>query len=154
MTASACPCGSKKPYPRCCRPIHAGAASERPEQLMRARYSAFVQGEVDFLVRTHRPSDGSAVDREGIERTSRETDWRGLSVLGRGMTGEDRGWVEFAARFRGPDGSRGFLHERSEFVREGGDWFYVGGAPGKPRAPHTLCLCGSGKKTKKCCGRA
>jgi SEC-C motif-containing protein len=49
----------------------------------------------------------------------------------RGGPFDDEGTVEFRAhhRHRFRDG-RGVQHEVSRFVREGGRWFYVDGAPG------------------------
>ncbi|WOG30411.1 YchJ family metal-binding protein [Endozoicomonas sp. 8E] len=43
-------------------------------------------------------------------------------------------------------------HERSDFIREQGRWYFIypdipTSLPGRNEA----CLCGSGKKYKKCC---
>ena len=47
------------------------------------------------------------------------------------------------------------LEERSRFVRENDHWFYLDGehsvTPLKP-GRNDPCLCGSGRKFKKCCG--
>ncbi|MEL6189375.1 MAG: YchJ family metal-binding protein [Myxococcota bacterium] len=63
-----------------------------------------------------------------LEQESRAREEEGASCQGRRSS--QNSTEEFAARFRSPDGSRGSLPERSEFVREGGEWFYVIGAPG------------------------
>ena len=44
-----CPCGSAKPYSQCCEPLIRGERALTPEALMRARYSAYVNTEVDFI---------------------------------------------------------------------------------------------------------
>ena len=45
-----CPCKSGKKFGECCRPIISGEAKAKTaEELMRARYSSYVTGDVDFL---------------------------------------------------------------------------------------------------------
>ena len=45
-----CPCGSGNDYKSCCEPIIQGKkAAETAEQLMRARYTAHVKVDVDFI---------------------------------------------------------------------------------------------------------
>jgi SEC-C motif-containing protein len=44
-----CPCGGGK-FAACCRPVIGGEArASTPEQLMRARYSAYAMGAIEFL---------------------------------------------------------------------------------------------------------
>lgn len=90
---------------------------------MRSRYSAFALGLDEYLLRSWhsstRPSDC------GFDET---LEWRRLlieSVEGGGPF-EDSGSVTFTAIARGAEG-RFEQRERSEFVREGGHWFYVDG---------------------------
>jgi SEC-C motif-containing protein len=46
-----CPCGSGAAFAACCEPIINGTReSQTAEELMRARYSAFVTGAIDFIV--------------------------------------------------------------------------------------------------------
>jgi SEC-C motif-containing protein len=50
------------------------------------------------------------------------------------------------------------MHELSDFVFEAGKWLYTNGTILKGSGEFTPernshCLCGSGKKFKKCCGR-
>jgi SEC-C motif domain protein len=91
---------------------------------MRSRYSAFARGDADYLYRTWhprtRPVDAS-VDPGVI--------WTGLEVTDvvAGNTDDDRGEVEFTARFESA-GRCGELHERSRFERRAGRWFYVDAA--------------------------
>ena len=45
-----CPCKSGKNFGDCCGPIIAGTAkAETAEALMRARYSSYVTGDIEFL---------------------------------------------------------------------------------------------------------
>jgi SEC-C motif-containing protein len=88
---------------------------------MRARYSAFVRGDVPYLLRTwHSSQRPAALDLEAQAR------WLGLEVRNVRQTGPDRAEVEFVARFR-LQGRAVRQHERSRFVREQGCWFYVDG---------------------------
>ena len=45
--SKACPCASGRLYADCCEPYHCGSALEpTAESLMRARFSAYVKGQV------------------------------------------------------------------------------------------------------------
>ncbi|MBD3322328.1 MAG: hypothetical protein GF350_14605, partial [Chitinivibrionales bacterium] len=72
-----------------------------------------------------------------------------------------QGVVEFIARYI-EDDERKYIHERANFVREKGKWLYKDGAivpaaqyvRDKPKTGRNdPCICGSGKKYKKCCGK-
>ena len=125
---------------------------------MRSRYSAFVLGQVDYLVDTLHPSRRRPQDRENLEAAVASRRWLGLRILGRseGRAADPAGTVEFEATYE-ESGRRGTLHERSRFVREGERWYYVSGvhdnlpSPKKPKR-NEPCWCGSGKKYKKCHG--
>ncbi|GHA48729.1 YchJ family protein [Photobacterium aphoticum] len=165
---SSCPCGNKRPLAECCQPIHQHPAlATHPEQLMRARYSAHVLGLVDFVVSTYHPSCEAEQHREAIAE-SVNSKWLGLDVINSEIADNGEGFVEFQAFYR--DGKEEYcLHERSRFLREelNGEqqWFYIDGEYPEPEAPATItpavsdkigrndpCVCGSGKKYKKCCG--
>ena len=125
---------------------------------MRSRYTAYVRGQIDYLVATHDEATRSTVDVAAVARWSRETQWRGLEILDTQAGGEfdDTGVVEFVAR--GVTGGRRFAQrERSRFRRVAGAWVYVDGnsrgeavraSPAVGR--NELCPCGSGKKYKHC----
>lgn len=125
-----CPCGSGATYDACCGPLHRGAAPARtPEELMRSRYSALALGDVDHLFRTWHPrTRPPRLVEDGLDASRT---WTRLVVLGSGEgPGEDEGWVEFEAHYRGPHaagGRPGVQHERSRFVRRAGRWVYVDG---------------------------
>ncbi|WP_370247144.1 YchJ family protein [Nocardioides sp.] len=110
-----CPCGGAA-YATCCGPLHSGARlpapPQTPEALMRSRYSAFVRGDVGYLVRTWHPRTRPAeltLDPDVV--------WTGLVVH---EAGED--WVEFSAHHRD-----GVLRERSRFAVRAGRWLYLDG---------------------------
>ena len=117
----ACPCGGKV-FATCCWPYHSGAAvADTPEKLMRARYSAYVTMDEDYLRATWHPS--TRPDDEAL--TSPFLKWLGLEIKAVKQQGE-QGTVHFVARCR--EGGRGRrMEEISRFVFEDGLWFYVDG---------------------------
>jgi SEC-C motif-containing protein len=134
---------------------------------MRARFAAHVLKLVDFVIQTYHPSCQADAEREGIAE-SVNLDWTRLEVVDAPETEVDEGFVEFKAYMQ-EDGAEHCMHERSRFVREAGQWYYIDGAFPEPAndnptaekpQPATSskvgrndpCPCGSGKKYKKCCG--
>jgi SEC-C motif-containing protein len=160
-----CPCGTQTSYEECCGKYHSGQASaETAEKLMRSRYSAFVVGDGDYLKATIAAEYRAGFDVSSIYTD--ETQWVGLEIVDKvaGDILDNSGQVEFIARFI-ENGRNGQLHERSNFSRREGKWFYVDGefmttkpsqnssGPGTDKVGRNdPCHCGSGKKYKKCCG--
>ncbi|WP_314224187.1 YchJ family protein [Streptomyces zaehneri] len=115
-----CPCGLPAAYEACCGRYHSGAeAAPGAEALMRSRYSAFVRGDVGYLLRTWHPR--TRPERLELDPGMR---WTGLEIIGTadGSAFHTTGTVEFRASYRG-----GALHERSRFERVAGAWVYVDG---------------------------
>jgi SEC-C motif-containing protein len=145
--------------------VHKGERhASSPEELMRSRYSAYVLGDIDYIVATHHPDLRDEVDREASEQWSSDADWQGLEIVktGGGGPDDDRGYVEFIAYYK-LDGEDCEHHEHAEFAKIDDTWFFEDGhtVPGKPVVRDTPkvgrnapCPCGSGKKYKKCCGGA
>jgi len=159
---SNCPCGSAAAYAECCEPIITGARhAATAEELMRARYTAHVKVEIDFLYNSTHPDHRKGYDHKGTKRWAEESQWHGLQIVATTQGGEkdDRGEVEFVARFRDKNGIRAH-HEVGQFERLKGKWLFTEGIMVKPK-PMTAnkvgrndpCTCGSGKKYKTCCGR-
>jgi SEC-C motif-containing protein len=118
-----CPCGLGDPYDTCCGRLHRGeVTAATAERLMRSRYTAFVVGDVGYLLASWLPST------RPVELTLDEAvRWVRLDVLDtvRGGFLDTTGEVEFTARYRvGSD--RSVLRERSLFVRDDGRWVYQG----------------------------
>lgn len=93
-------------------------------ELMRSRFEAFRRADADWLLRTwHRSTRPRTLDLADNPR------WRGLQIVETvdGGPDDDEGVVEFRATYLQDSGGVGVLHERSRFVREGGQWFYVDG---------------------------
>jgi SEC-C motif-containing protein len=120
----ACPCGSGEPLGRCCLPLHQGERrAATAEQLMRARYSAYAVGDLDYVWQTWHPRTRPAALTPDGGLT-----WTGLQIIDTvyGLAGDQAGEVEFRASFR--DGRRsGTLHERSQFAVRADRWFYLDG---------------------------
>ncbi len=126
--AEPCPCGRPDSqgrglaYARCCAPAHSGQQpAPDAETLMRSRYSAFVRGDVPYLLATWhtRTRPASLEVQEGAK-------WLGLDIRAHRSTGTDTAEVEFVARFR-VAGRAVRQHELSRFVREEGRWYYIDG---------------------------
>jgi len=131
-----CHCGSGQPFIDCCSPILDGSRqAATPEQLMRARYSAFCLQDIAFLGQSLHPDHREDHDEVATRRWASNADWLGLEILSKAqpLASGDTDHVEFVATFR----EKGVVrkhHEKSEFKRH-------------------PCPCGSGKKFKKCCGK-
>lgn len=156
-----CPCGSGRPFSDCCEPIISGTReSETAEELMRARYSAFVTGAIDFIVSSTHSRTRKEIDLPFIREWSETSTWRGLEISETKVVNENKAFVSFEARFtqKGEDLEH---REKSLFEREEGLWRFVTGDELKnptvryetPRpGRNDPCPCGSGKKYKKCHG--
>ncbi len=121
---SACPCGRGVDYSACCGRHHAGQPATNAEDLMRSRYSAYVLADGDYLLDTwHASTRPASLDFSDAAQTR----WLGLEVKRYEPVTADTARVEFVARYRIGGGRAERLHERSDFVRENGRWFYLQG---------------------------
>ena len=68
-----CACDLDKTYSECCSPMHEGADAATPEELVRARYTAYAYRLPDFLMAT--------TDPEGSEYEADAAGWK-RSLLG------------------------------------------------------------------------
>ena len=157
-----CPCGVGESYESCCEPIIKGGRPATAEALMRARYTAYARGEIDFLMDSLHPDAAKDSDRKSTEVWAKSADWQGLEILtvSGGKEKDDTGIVEFVAKFS-IKGQLQRHHERAEFRRHRGSWTFYDGKqihPGPVEGPliklgrNDACPCNSGKKFKKCCG--
>jgi len=128
---------------------------------MRARYTAFAKEEIDFLTESLHPKARADHNPAEVREWARTATWLGFELVGTEGGGEkdDRGFVEFIARYKLNDKVVQH-HERAEFVKEDGKWFFADGKMvsqkpiyrDEPKVGRNdLCPCGSGKKYKKCC---
>ena len=160
-----CPCGSGKEYHACCGPLHSGEAqANTAEALMRSRYSAFAKGKIPYILDTVHPDKRSEHNEKEIRSWSANSTWHGLEIVDTkfGLKTDDEGTVEFIAHFT--DKNRRLRHhELAQFKKHEDRWYFYDGSAVKPKtvireAPkvgrNDPCICGSGKKYKKCCGKA
>ena len=85
---------------------------------MRSRFSAYARGDAAYVLRTWHPSTRPrSLDLAGGPR------WTRLQILDRtgGALLDSEGTVRFDAHY-----DDGVMREDSRFVRERGEWFYVG----------------------------
>lgn len=174
---SACHCGSDKKFEICCQPFIQGTAKPpTAEALMRSRYTAFVLKDIGYIKKTTAPEQRKGFDEAGTRKWAETADWKGLQILKteKGSEADKKGVVEFQVTY-GENGKTLEHHEVSEFRKDdSGTWFFVDGnahthEEGKGHhhhheKPQTVvregpkvrrndpCICGSGKKYKKCCG--
>ena len=156
-----CPCGSGASFAACCEPIIAGTReSETAEELMRARYSAFVTHAIDFIVASTHSRTRKDIDLDFIREWSETSTWHGLEILETKQVNENKAFVSFEAQFT-QNGEDHRHREKSVFERENGVWKFVTGDEMKnptvryetpPPGRNDPCPCGSGKKYKKCHG--
>lgn len=162
MQAESCPCQSGQSFTQCCGRwlSEKGSAAPTAEALMRSRYSAFALSDIDYLLRTLEPEQHAADERQQLQQALSANRWLGLRVLDcvEGQANQAYGEVEFIAFYESlaPSTTSGIgqLHERSRFRRREGHWYYVDGdmlAP-LPLSKNAPCVCGSGKKFKRCHG--
>lgn len=124
-----CPCGSGRSYNECCYPI----ISEKKEattceELMRSRYTAFTNADVNYLMRSHHSSTRPIKDRKRIQKWAASVHWIGLQIIATeaGKIADDIGYVEFRALYM-EKGKMQQIHEKSLFKRENKKWVYVSG---------------------------
>ncbi|WP_321323347.1 YchJ family protein [Thiomicrorhabdus sp.] len=120
-----CLCGSTKLYAECCEPFHKGGLyPQTAEELMRSRFVAFEMHLKDYLLNTWYEST-----RPGNLEFTPNLHWTKLTINGRkkGRKKDSEGWVTFTAYYQ-QEGSNGYLHEKSYFIRDTlGHWQYVDG---------------------------
>jgi SEC-C motif-containing protein len=164
---SLCPCGSNKEFSVCCYPYISGRnLAPNAEALMRSRYSAYAGKYFQYIANTYATfaqSDGvfesskqsqTPVSVEDIKASSEHTCWCKLEVL-RSSAMDLQAEVEFIAYYQ-LEKAFYAMHERSRFVKADGKWLYVDGQmldkTGSVKiGRNDSCLCGSGKKFKRCC---
>lgn len=172
-----CHCGKSLSFSSCCERILSGEPAKTAEELMRARYTAYVTGNADFILSTW-AEESERPTREELAETFDTTRFVSLEVLTTegGQIEDSEGQVAFIATFESKQkrGPRGELRENSKFEKRDGRWIYVDGKPldartlalrhspalknGKPQGAQKIgrnapCPCGSGRKYKYCCGK-
>ena len=118
---------------------------------MRSRYTAFANGNIDYLKQTWHPE--TCPDDLGEDEPSC---WVGLEIIETAIDEDDvEGEVEFTAKLIF-NNKLEILHELSHFDKVEGKWLYHSGEfqnEGQEAAKiskSSPCPCGSGKNFKNC----
>ncbi len=125
-----CYCCSENEFIDCCQPFLIGDKKpQTAEQLMRSRYSAYSTVNIEYILRSTHPSTRKFHDGESIGNWAKSNDWQRLEIISKtgGEITDKKGTVEFKAYFIDADGTAQIHHERSEFAKELGKWFFVDG---------------------------
>jgi SEC-C motif domain protein len=121
-----CTCNSGKSRAECCGPYLEGDAdAPTPEALMRSRYSAFCDKNLEYVEATTDPQALSDFDRESTKAWMDGAQFTKLEVLKSSMDG-NKGMVEFKAYFT-MEGKPEIHHEISKFRKQSGIWYFRDG---------------------------
>ncbi len=168
-----CPCGNDKNYDSCCGQYLSGTSlPSTPEELMRSRYTAYTLANIDYIFGTMRDQALKDADKNECLKWAKMSKWLGLEVISSSSSDDDtEGEVLFIAKFK-QNGTAHNLKEHAKFKKYKNKWYYIdsivqnGSSPDnkeQPKKPaqtqavsnkvgrNDACICGSGKKYKKCC---
>lgn len=153
MLASNCPCG-RGYYSECCQPLHQGKKkAHSAEQLMRSRYSAFAQHEIEYLLHTTAIGQQAALDITAIREWSQSNRWLKLEIIqAQEKLDKNHAQVEFKAHYHDAHQTQTH-HEVSHFVQQAGAWYFLDPTTAMQISMKQACICGSGKKFKQCCAQ-
>ena len=97
-----------------------------PEELMRSRYTAYFQVNINYIAQTMKSPAADSFDADDLRLWSKKVQWMGLDVI-KTRQELNKGIVEFRAHYC-IDGKKSILHETSEFILENGKWYYFNGS--------------------------
>lgn len=118
-----CNCGSLEKYESCCGVYHhQPTLIPSAEKLMRSRYCAYTLSLVDYLYDTTLPAERLGLSKAEILRWSQENKWMGLEITNATIT-----TVTFKAHYLDKDLAPRIHHEKSNFKKVDGLWYYVDG---------------------------
>lgn len=149
MTKEKCYCKSGLLFSQCCEPIlRVLEVAPTAEALMRSRYSAYCLGDVNYLQATTHDHTWSDKELKFIQDWADNSFWQHLEVLD-----VSEAMVEFKAYYIF-EGKQHMHHEKSTFIKINDIWKYVDGEIYEDKVSflrNETCICGSGKKYKRCC---
>lgn len=119
---------------------------------MRSRYSAYVLGNVEYIVATTLPVQQPGLGIAEIRDWSLQSTWLGLEVESSELIGgqPEHARVTFVARWHDATGEHSH-RECSAFVKHGGRWYFIDPNVRLIAARNASCPCKSGQKFKNCC---
>lgn len=126
-----CPCGNNREFSQCCGPFISGAKiPETAEELMRSRYTAYTQANIDYIQQTMRGPAAQNFDPVDAKAWALKAKWKRLKVLHDSLAenSQNHAYVRFEA-FYIWEGKPQKLLETSEFELINGRWYYTNGRP-------------------------
>uniref|UniRef100_A0A7S2QSU7 YchJ-like middle NTF2-like domain-containing protein n=1 Tax=Chlamydomonas chlamydogama TaxID=225041 RepID=A0A7S2QSU7_9CHLO len=146
---SKCPCGSGKDYSGCCQRLHKQQLlkASGPEELLRARFAAYVKRDWKYLVRTthsKNPARAGSTSQDGKIKTSFEQDvkvtcsWADFQTLDILQVRDGSEEAEVDLRFtmkqvfelqsgeKIKDAPLQSIEETARFAVEDGEWRFLG----------------------------
>ena len=118
-----CYCDSGSPFSDCCQPYILGVRkAPTAEALMRSRYSAYAVHDADYLWETTAPKERRNHTKADILEWAKSNQWLKLEVLNATET-----TVEFRAYYLDDMLRAQVHHEKSLFMKQGDNWYYVTG---------------------------
>jgi len=148
-----CDCGSGIAFANCCAVVwQHGGSTDSAERVMRARYTAYARGNIEFVQLTTLPIQQSRLDLAQITAWSVQTEWLGLQVLSHQLSvhSAQHAWVVFSVSCR-ENGQPYTHHERSAFVKDAVSWRFIDPTVPIKAERNQPCICGSKQKFKRCC---
>ncbi len=122
-----CPCKSNKYFQKCCELLIVGLQkAATPEELMRSRYTAYTRCNIDYIKKTMKSVALENFNYIEAKNWVQTVIWLDLEVLATYFKQNNSGigYVEFKAYFQ-VNGEIKILHEKSEFMKENHEWFYI-----------------------------
>jgi len=116
---------------------------------MRSRYTAYSQTDINYIMKTMCGKAAENYDVDNARAWASSVKWLGLTIIDAPIASGNSGTVTFFARFCDA-GINQYIYEKSNFEKINGVWFYVDGVAPKINRNED-CLCGSGRKFKRCC---
>lgn len=130
MNTPLCPCGSGEPYSQCCDRFHQGLEPENALQLMKARYSAYVQNNPEYILKTTHPASPQYTEnmsqwKRNVQLFSENTHFQKLKIIDFQEKG-NLATVTFTVYIQQGDKDATFT-EKSFFEKRKGKWLYLRG---------------------------
>src|SRR3990167_5827017 len=95
-----CSCGSGKKYLDCCgRFIEGNIKPATPVELMRSRYTAYTQSNIEYIAQTMKAPANDGFDSDDARRWAQSVEWIKLEVIQTSIDGS-KGYIEFIAFFK------------------------------------------------------
>jgi SEC-C motif-containing protein len=123
-------------------------------ELMKSRYSAYCVADLGYIESTTTPNKLDKQDIAFLTNWSKNSTWQHLEIVDNSED-TNSGMVEFKAYYIYEKVQR-CHHEKSTFVKIDDVWYYDEGELFEENfriGRNDECICGSGKKYKKCCNK-